>query len=549
MMVYLNNMIMSNQIKKLTIISSALILCFLGAGCKKNLLDQTPLNQITDATYWQSSDDAVMFATRMYTYMPQDNFVYYEGMSDNGISNDPTTRRFGNSTQDPTISSKEWSYAPMRQAYSFFAHVDQVPGMDAALKKRLTAEVKFVLAYRYFIMTTLYGDIPFVNTLITDPNAADLPKTPKADITRSVIQWLDEAAADLPVSYTGADQGRATKGAALALKARVYLYSGQFAEAATAARAVMDMNVYQLYPDYYAFFQKDGDYSSEDIWSFGYTLSVKQNSLRDILGSQALMNGRNIMDPTAELVSDYESKNGYYPYTKDPAYVATDPFNNRDPRLRQSILCPGDIFPYPYFPNINQYDPFNNAGDRIGGDLGSRDGFSWAKNVDRYDYVRSGTNNWKAFRYGEVLLNYAEAQNEVGGPSADVISAVDKIRTRAKMPTVAQTFALNGLAMNQSTMRTFIRHERRIELACEGLRYFDVLRWKIGEQVMQGPIYTVDASAGISAISTANGHINKYPKTVVETRYFNNPKFYVWPIPQSAIDASKGILTQNPLWK
>lgn len=521
---------------------------FLGS-CKKDLLDQTPLNQITDETYWQSADDATMFATRMYTYMPQDNFVYYEGMSDNGISNDPTTRRFGNSTQDPTISNKEWSYEPMRQAFGFFANVDKVPDMDPTLKKRLTAEVKFVLAYRYFIMTTLYGDIPLVNSLITDPNAADIPKTPKAEIQKQEIKWLDEAIADLPLSYSGADQGRATKGAAMALKARVYLYSGDYASAAAAAKAVMDMGVYKLYPKYFDFFQKDGDYSSEDIWSFGYTLSVKQNGLRDILGSQALMNGRNIMDPTSELVNDYESKNGYYPYTKDPAYVATDPYNNRDPRLRQTVLCPGDIYAYPYFANINQYDPFNNAGDRIGGDLGSRSGYSWCKNVDRYDYVRSGTNNWKAFRYGEVLLNYAEAQNEVGGPSTDVITALDQIRTRAGMPTVAQFFAVNGQSITQSTLRAFIRHERRIELAGEGLRYFDILRWKIGEQVLQGPIYTVDASAGITNISIANGHINKYPKTVIEQRFFNNPKFYQWPIPQSAIDNSKGILTQNPLWK
>ncbi|WP_162996977.1 RagB/SusD family nutrient uptake outer membrane protein [Mucilaginibacter kameinonensis] len=519
------------------------------AGCKKGLLDQHPLNQITDETYWQTSDDATMFATRMYTYMPQDNFVYYEGMSDNGISNDQTTRRFGNSTQDPTISSKEWSYEPMRQAFSFFANVDKVPGMDPALKKRLTAEVKFVLAYRYFIMTTLYGDIPFVNSLITDPTKADLPKTPKADIMKAELDWLDEAAADLPLSYTGADLGRATKGAAMALKARIYLYAGDYQNAAAAAKAVMDLNLYKLYPTYFDFFQKDGDYSSEDIWSFGYTLSVHQNGLRDILGSQALMNGRNILDPTSELVNDYESKNGYYPYTKDPAFVATDPYNNRDPRLRQTVLCPGDIYPYPYFADINQYDPFNNQGDRIGGDLGSRSGYSWCKNVDRYDYVRSGVNNWKAFHYAEVLLNYAEAQNEVAGPAADVIAALDQVRSRAGMPTIAQTFSINGLALNQTNMRNFIRHERRIELAGEGLRYFDVLRWKIGEQVLQGAIYTVDASAGITNISTANGHINKYPKTVVEQRFFNNAKFYVWPIPQFAIDDSKGILTQNPLWK
>ncbi|MCJ8209218.1 RagB/SusD family nutrient uptake outer membrane protein [Mucilaginibacter sp. RS28] len=540
---------MKKQKNHISIFAGLLIALVMLGGCKKDLLDEHPLNQITDDTYWQSADDATMFATRMYTYMPQDNFVYYEGMSDNGISNDPTTRRFGNSTQDPTISGKEWSYAPMRQAFSFFANVDKVPDMDPALKKRLIAEVKFVLAYRYFIMTTLYGDVPLVTSLITDPNAADIPKTPKADIQKQEIQWLDEAAADLPLSYSGSDQGRATKGAALALKARIYLYAADYTNAAAAAKAVMDLGVYKLYANYFNFFQKDGDYSSEDIWSFGYTLSVKQNSLRDILGSQALMNGRNIMDPTSELVNDYESKNGYYPYTKDPGYVATDPYNNRDPRLRQTVLCPGDIYAYPYFPNINQYDPFNNAGDRIGGDLGSRSGYSWCKNVDRYDYVRSGTNNWKAFRYGEVLLNYAEAQNEVSGPGTDVIAALDQIRTRAGMPTVAQTFAVNGLAVNQVNMRNFIRHERRIELAGEGLRYFDVLRWKIGEQVMQGPIYTVDASAGISNISTANGRINKYPKTVIEQRYFNNAKFYQWPIPQSAVDASKGVLTQNPLWK
>lgn len=528
---------------------TALAVLVLTAGCQKDLLDQHPLNQITDATYWQSPNDAIMFATRLYTYMPQDNFVYYEGMSDNGISNDPNTRRFGNSTQDPTISGKEWSYEPMRQAFSFFANVDKVPGMDPALKARLIAEVKFVLAYRYFIMTTLYGDIPFVNSLITDPTKANLPKTPKADIMKAELQWLDEAAADLPQSYTGADQGRATKGAALALKSRIYLYAGDYANAAAAAKSVMDLGIYKLYPSYFDFFQQDGDYSSEDIWSFGYTLSVHQNSLRAILGSQALMNGRNILDPTSELVNDYESKNGYYPYTNDPAYVPTDPYNNRDPRLRQTILCPGDIYQYPQFPSINQYDPFNNQGDRIGGDLGSRSGYSWCKNVDRYDYIRSGVNNWKAFHYAEVLLNYAEAQNEVGGPSVDVIATLDQIRARAGMPNIAQTFAINGLTLDQATLRTFIRHERRIELAGEGLRYFDVLRWKVGEQVLQGPIYTVDASAGISDISTANGHINKYPKTIIEQRFFNNAKFYVWPIPQSAVDASQGVLSQNPLWK
>jgi hypothetical protein len=538
-----------NRIYNLTVLCLVLACCA-GTGCKKDFLEQHPLNQITDATYWNTPDDAVMFVTRLYQFLPNANFVYYEAMSDNGITNDPTVRRFGNSTQDPTISSREWDYGSIRQAYTFFANIGKVPGLDSTLKRRLAAEVKFVLAYRYFIMATLYSDVPLVDRLITDPNEADIPKTPKAQIITRVLQWLEEAAPDLPLQYTDADRGRITRGVVLALKSRVYLYNNQFAEAAAAAKAVMDLNIYQLYPDYYAFFQKDGDYSAEDILSYGYILgNGNQNNLRDILGSQDLMNGRNILNPTAELVADYESKNGYYPYTADPGYKPTDPFGNRDPRLRQSILCPGDIFAYPQFASINQYDPFNRPGDRIGGDLGTRSGFSWCKNVDHYDYVRSGSNHWKSFRYAEVLLNFAEAQNEASGPSAEVIAALDRIRSRAHMPGVAVTFALNGWALNQATLRTFIRHERRIELAGEGLRYFDILRWKTGEQVLNGIIYTVDASAGIAAISTANGNKNTYPKTPIETRYFNSPKLYVWPVPQSAIDQSKGVLVQHPLWK
>jgi len=534
---------------KLNIFLSLIACMGLFASCTKSL-NEVPLNQITDATYWNQSSDAVLFVTNLYTVLPDQNFVYYEGMSDNGISNDPNTRRFGNSTQDATISSKEWAWSPIRQAYEYFANVGKIPNMDTALRRRLDGEVYFVLAYRYFIMAALYGDIPLVTKVYIQPSESDIPVSKHAVVIDSVLQWLDNAAADLPLSYSGSDLGRITKGAALALKSRVYLFEGRWAEAVTASQAVIGLKQYSLYPDYYGFFQKDGNYSSEDILSRGYSLGNNtQNSLQSILGSQTLMNGRNILDPTSDLVNDYESKNGYYPYTKDPAFSATHPFDNRDPRLTATILYPGVIFPYPEFPDLNQYDPFNSSGDRIGGDLGSMSGYSWCKNVDHYDYLRNGANNWKSFRYGEVLLNFAEAQNEAAGPSAEVIAALDSIRARAKMPSTAATFSINGWSMDQSTLRTFIRHERRIELAGEGLRYFDILRWKAGEQVLSGAIYTIDASAGIAAISTAGGKINKWPKTLIETRYFNNPKFYVWPLPQSAIDASQGVLVQNPLWK
>lgn len=538
-------------------LTASLGILLLGAACNKNLLNQQPLSQVTDETYWTQDTDAVMFVTNLYTVLPQaatfgsnGGFDYYEGMSDNGICRDGNTRRFGTSTQDATISGLEWSYTPIKQAYEYFDNVGRIPNMDTALRSRLNGEVYFVLAYRYFIMATLYGDVPLVTKNYTNTAESNIPVTAHAIVIDSVIQWLNDAVAVLPLSYSGADLGRITRGAALALRCRVNLYQNNWAQAAADAQAIMNLHIYSLYPDYYSFFQKDGDYSAEDILHYGYGVgSSTQNNLAATLGSKDLEKGQNIMDPTAELVNDYESANGYYPYTDDPAYNPHAPFDNRDPRLTASILYPGVIFPYAEFSYLNQYDPFNNTGDRIGAQQGALAGFSWCKNVDHYDYTRNGVNGWKSFRYGEVLLNYAEAENELTGPSPMVFAALDSIRARARMPMTAQFFATNGWAMNQTTLRTFIRHERRIELAGEGLRYFDILRWKIGQQVLNGPIYTVDASAGISAISTANGNINMFPKTLIENRYFNSDKYYVWPVPQGAIDASNGVIVQNALWK
>lgn len=147
-----------------------------------------------------------------------------------------------------------------------------------------------------------------------------------------------------------------------------------------------------------------------------------------------------------------------------------------------------------------------------------------------------------------MLLTYAEAANEVSGPAAEVINAINEVRARAHMPGVNETFALNNWVLNQTTLRTFIRHERRIELAGEGHRYFDILRWKIGQQVLKGPIYTLDASQGLSEIGNTNGKTNQYPKTKLEERYFNNDKFYVWPVPQSILDQARN-LQQQPEWK
>ena len=525
------------------------------SACSKNFLDRAPLDQYSDETYWTSEQDAVKFASRVYEFMPSaDFFVCYEGMSDNAFSKTASwgntlrnAQLIGNSTFVVTTDNlgDEWKYDQVRHCFEFLQNVDKVPDMNEALKKRLIAEVKVALAYRYFIMASLYRDVPLVMKVFTDVKESDVAQDKKAAIIAQVLKWLDEAASVLPTSYTGDDRGRFTQGAALSLKARVLLYNGQYPEAAAAAKSVMDLHVYSLYPDYYNLFQMEGDYSAEDVISYIHVKETKPNGLRDIAGINSVSGGTLYLDPLPSLVDDYESVNGYYPYTTDPAYDVHAPWKNRDPRLAATIFYPGSMLP-----NNKVYDPINNTLDKINGDKATYTGYAFKKIFDKTDLeVRdNGGNDWKILRYGEVLLTYAEAANEATGPSAEVINALNEIRARAHMPGVNETFALNNWVLNQTTLRTFIRHERRIELAGEGHRYFDILRWKIGQQVLKGPIYTLDASQGLSDIDNTNGKTNKYPKTKLEERYFNSDKFYVWPIPQSILDQARN-LQQQPEWK
>lgn len=529
--------------------------CSLFTACSKNYLDRAPLDQYSDDTYWTTEGDAVKFASRVYEFLPSaDFFVCYEGMSDNAFSKTASwgntlrnAQLIGNSTFVPTTGylGDEWKYDQVRHCLEFLAKVDQVPDMNETLKKRLKAEVKVSLAYRYFIMTALFRDVPLVTQVFATPAAADVPKDEKAVVIAQAVKWLDEAAPDLPAAYTGDDKGRFTQGAAWSLKARILLYTGDYAGAAAEAKKVMDSGVYSLYPDYYNLFQMEGDYSAESIISYIHVKEVKPNGLRDIAGVNSVSGGTLYLNPLPSLVDDYESAAGYYPYTKDPAYDVHAPWKHRDPRLNATIYYPGSILA-----NDKKYDPINNTLDKIGGDKATYTGYAFKKIFDKTELeVRdNGGNDWKILRYAEVLLTYAEAANEATGPSAEITNALNDIRRRAGMPDVAATFALNGWTLNKETLRTFIRHERRIELAGEGHRYFDVLRWKTGQQVLNGPIYTLDASAGLTDIPATGGSTNVYPKTKLEDRHFNSNKFNVWPIPQSILDQGSK-LEQQPEWK
>jgi hypothetical protein len=239
--------------------------------------------------------------------------------------------------------------------------------------------------------------------------------------------------------------------------------------------------------------------------------------------------GKSGVTPSQNLASAYEYKG-----TPDPA----NPYTNRDPRLYYSIVTNNSVW------NGRTIETWDGGHDAATLPNTSRTGYYLKKFLNNnLNLVQNGTKlrSWIIFRYGEIVLDYAEAMNEAYGPDNDngygltARQAVDLIRSR---PGVAMPLVVAG---NQSEMRSKIKQERRIELAFEDHRYWDLLRWKDAGQVLNLPL------TGIKAVKNPDNTFS-YSEFVVENRKFIAPQMYVYPIPQTEISKSKGILIQNPGW-
>ncbi|WP_373511702.1 RagB/SusD family nutrient uptake outer membrane protein [Persicitalea sp.] len=486
-------------------------------ACQDDFLETLPLTAPSDKSFWKTEQDAISWINEAYRDLP--------GVSDhqfNGMSDDAYTTVVANGTYEPTTSliALKWDYSTIRQCLELLARVDGVTGINPDLSKRLKGEAQFIIALRYFEMTMLYQDVPLVDKVL--PLAeADIPKSDKAVVLKYALDQLEKAIPNLPVRYpSAADNGRITKGAALALKTRMMLFNGRWAEAAAAAKAVMDLNEYQLHPKFNEIFLSSfNNKTKEVILARQYAEGLDVHTLHFAYAFY-LVGGNGSSLPLPDLVDSFEAKDGL-PITQSPLYDPLKPFANRDPRFAQTFITPFETFAGVV------YDPINNKDSKVQ----AKTYIYFRKYIaDLVTQQRSSWVNWIIFRYADVLLMYAEGKNEASGPDESVYAALDQIRTRAGMPKVDRT-----RYGTQATLRDFIRNERRVELAAEGLRYYDILRWKIAEKVLNKSVvsYTIPGVL---------------PLQKLETRVFNPAKHYVWPIPQRAIDnATK--LEQNPAWK
>ena len=531
-------------------ILNILAILLLFSACKKDFLDRSPLDAYTNNNLWTSANDANTALVGVYNnWITADFVVGSDCASDNGFDQYPWEGLlvYGNGTVNPSLvgplsypTTKAYNlydYVTVTKCNFFLANIDKTP-MDAKQKANMIAQVRFIRAYKYAVMSQLYGDVPLVTTVLTPDQSLASVRAPKADVVKFIISELAAAVPDLSVASNSGD-GHVTQGAALALKARVELYNGNYADCITDCQAVMKMG-YVLYPSYTDLFRmKTQNNNSEIIISAQYVQSTYSNNMPGKMASNS-SGGYSSFIPVQSLVDAYEMANGK-PIT-DPAsgFDVANPYANRDPRLAATILYPGESFTQV---NGSQtyYDPFTTTSADY---YASRNNTSptaylvkkYNSNLTDFSQLFNAGLNIPLIRYAEVLLTDAEAKIESGKIDASVYNDINAVRFRAGMPPVDQS-----VYSNQTTLRALVRNERRVELAFEGLRFFDIQRWKIGSQVMSGPIYG-------AKLGTINPTTGKYTVTgaplSIETRVFAD-KNYLWPIPQTEIDLDKG-LKQNP---
>ncbi len=549
------------------------ILCLITvlSGCNSSFMNLSPLDSPSSATFYSNQDEMVMALNGCYTSLSKFN---WDGVPYQWNLDETTDIAWYRGADDYTAAGAGLHSASTGEFYNIwqtnYACIGRcnrlLEGMilgkdkvDANTYKQIAAQARFLRAYCHMLLVGFFGDVPLVDkTLPIDQ--VKVTRNPKADIYKFIYSELDLAANDLPL--TASDNGHATKGVALAIKARAALYNGDFGISATSAKAVMDLNQYTLYPNYRDLFTYAGDKANEIMLSYGFAAGTRVHGMTRALSARmnrGMYGEYTTIIPSMKMVDSYECIDGK-PINESPIYNPKKPYLNRDPRLHQSIICPGDLTgPWIFQSHPDSVTTKNVETGEVRGNLdatgafASYSGFTYLKFFDEKDLPNSGqsTMNVILLRYAEVLLTYAEAKIELGQIDQSVYDAINLVRNRTsvKMP-----FVTSVTAPNQAALRTQIRRERNVELALEGLRLFDIRRWKLAETALNVTLYgrpnTKTRKYEGMPTFDASGEVPNYDAykdifRVIEVRKFNKDRDYLWPIPQNEINANPN-LTQNP---
>jgi len=494
---------MKNYIKCLML--GLLIFC---VSCS-DFLNKNPLDQITSQTFWQSEAEAAMGLAGVYSRLLVSTFNHNDGRFDTmggeccmNQSQACIAIAQGNieaTSGDIVTNTYNQCFSGIGACNFFLDNIEKAP-LPAATLNRYKAEVQFLRALFYSVLVDHYGGVPLYSTSVTI-DEAKVRQSPKSEVLNQIYADLDFAIANLP--NTAYSDGHAVRGSAQALKARVLLYNSEWQSAADMANQVIQSGVFSLTDNFRTLFLASGQNNNPEI-----IFSTRYRSPDITMDLDVRWSWHGIINPRQELVDAYECTDGLS-ITQSPLYDPDSWLTNRDPRLALTIKRFGEtavnsagqtvVFSY-NGPSITGFNPVKYC--------------NW--DVLPIDYSTLSEQDWILIRYADVLLMYAEARNEASGPDASVYDAINQIRTRAGMPALPE-----GLSKDQ--MRERIRNERRVELALEGLRWSDILRWKTAETYIPT---LIDGEGGAQ-------------------RRFDPAKHYLLPFPQSEIDVNDQ-LQQNP---
>lgn len=465
----------------------------------EDFLDRNPLDKMSNETFWTNADETHMALMGCYRQLKNEpyfssNRILLDVLTDNaqykwGGDLLSISRGIIEVTTGGIIADM-WgsSYTGISTCNNFLENVDKAP-IDEEDLDNFKGQVMFLRAFFYFELVTYFGDAIIYKTNPVTLEEAQIAQSPRASVLEYIHADLDSAIAKLPEDRY--DDGYAVKGSAMALKTRILLYEEKWEEAAQLADDIIQSGKFLLSDSYSDIFNYKQDRNREILFSAKY-LNPDDYSELDV---QLILWGA--VMPRQDLADAYECTDGLS-IRESPLYDTANPFANRDPRLEMSLVIPGEII---YNPDSTLHSPDP-----------SMSGYYQKKYIDFSRLpISSSTRSdqdYVHFRYADILLMYAEALNEYSGPDQTIYDAVNDIRDRAEMPDLPT-------GLSQDEMRVRIRQERRIELALEGLRYFDLKRWKIAHEVM--PLVNDVGNVPI---------------------VFENPKHYLWPYQQSELEVN-----------
>lgn len=346
-----------------------------------------------------------------------------------------------------------------------------------------------------------FGDVPLMTGEETISEAEQRGRTPIAELKPLVYEDFDRAIESLPVDY-GKESVHFTKGAAMAMKARYALYFGDFDIAAAAAKACMDLNIYSLEPNFADVFLQRTKQIPEKVFCIprSHELGIKLDEWFVKNGLPRCVGGYGSDNPSWDLLASFLCTDGK-PIDESPLFDPRNPFKNRDPRCSMTIVefgtehCGVEYQPRMDVTQVMNYTTgqmISNQDNRKIATYSSYNGLVWKKGVD-ISWTENFPNvetDWIMIRYAEVLLTYAEAKIELGQLDESVVNAINDVRARAYGVTRAAVSNYPAVALGtQEEMRKAVRIERRMETAKEGLRYMDLIRWRLAEKALNGYNY------------------------------------------------------------